>query len=390
MSTNRKGVQEPGAELQDLEVREVSLVDRPANKLPWYIVKRCAEGLLNITIKKEKGMATMAERIRAALGDEVVEVTDLLDLTTEKDDGLDDTTTNRRVNVEKASKAEALAAAEAVVGKLMPVANAVKSAALTPDTAATLKEIAGELRDLAKSIGEAEDTEDTEEKAAAEKVADALSRLMKVVNVLKSEGEEIPGDMPKEIKAIAAMLMAAAAQAANAEDAKEGDGEGENKDDGEGNNTEGNNTEETNLRAFVVGKGEDPEVILVRAAKGASADEVLAQVFKAGAKIKRARLSKLVEAYKILAVILTEVGALEPKTKTTKAVVPPVVAAPSPELMAMLKAQQDSLAGVTTALTDIGQRVKAMEVGEGTPEGDGEPIKKKEGGFWGGKIVPTR
>lgn len=387
---------EPDAELQELEVREVSIVDRPANLRPWYVVKRDA-GVVTIQEENmpkkptEKGDQDLVSKIRDALGDEVVEVMDLLDLTKEQDDsskpGAGD---DEEVN--KVSKADALKKVEAAVGKLMPIVNAAKSGEVKPEVADAIKAIAGDLRDLAKGLSSGSDEDDSSDeetdKGAIEGViTKALERLMKVVTLLKADGDEIPGDLPKEIKAIAAMLMAAAAQASGGKEEEEQ--KSEDDDEADDDEEEGGD-KETDLRAFVVGKSDDdPEVLLVRAEKGADASEVLAQVFKAGAKIKRARLSKLMEAYKILGVILTEVGALKPEKKKTQKVAPPPPPAPPPVdagLLEMMKSTQDTLASVSATMEKLGQRIATLESGEGTPEGDGEPVKKKIS-LWGGKIL---
>ena len=54
------------ARLEDLEVREVSVVDRPANKRKFLIVKRDDTGNLEVTLEEEK----MADVTQQVSGDE--------------------------------------------------------------------------------------------------------------------------------------------------------------------------------------------------------------------------------------------------------------------------------------------------------------------------------
>jgi len=366
----------PDAELQELEVREVSLVDRPANLSPWLIVKRATEEGGQYILEEDTMGKKLADEITAALLVDGIEVIDLL---------ANDGDQPPASVVEKVDKAEAMKRLEAVVGKLMPIANTVKGAgSLNAETAEALKAIAKELASLAGAIAGKEQQDEQAEKAApGEQVSGALARLMKAVNTLKGAGDEVPGDLPKELKAIAAMLMAAAAQQAD-------EGEG----DKEARKEEGRPTS-TTLHVFQIGKGEDPEFITVRAPKDLDAGEVLEQVAKAGAKIKRARLSKLMEAWKILGAILKEVGALEDKKddKVTKAIklelvhVPPPTPVPQPEFTTLI----DSVKDVVAKVDGVVERVSALEAGGGTPEGDGaDRVTKNDSSIWGGKIIGNR
>lgn len=323
MPTQKK---KPEHRLEDLDVREVSIVDRPANQRRFLVVKR--DGSAEVKTEDEMAGRAMPSHEREQRGYQRVEVqkeeddadnaqvfeivpddmepegeawdvfSDLFDVADDADDAEAEHDDEPPVEpVEKAAKAgEVLKAVAGWIAKLTAIANQLKRKGdgETEKQALTPPQVKG-LTDLAKAIaawvsgvqgdkGKGEPEEQT--KDASQGVSAALQSLMRLSEKLKSldAGDTVPPALVAQA-AGAARVIAMVVQ-------KYGSAQGDKKTE-----QEEQRKQRRVVKAFIDPNDEsgDPEVV------------VMVPIAKGGAKLAKARLSKLREAVKMLVGILKEV-----------------------------------------------------------------------------------
>jgi len=404
---------QPNAEarLEDLDVREVSVVDRPANKRKFLIVKS-VDGLE--VIRMEEGMprnaipANRAEEmgfVPVPVQDEPAPVAkeedtddsllDLFgfgdDLDPENPDVVDDGDDDGEVViVTKGVKAMALKETNAALQNMMKVTNTLRG--LAEKSGEVSKEVAAQFGQISEAITATlakmgEKGGDGDDKDAAHKAADAaavfaackatVERLMACVNKIKAlddNAEEIPADVKADLAKIAKALGIMAQKFGGAGDTQDDKGD-DQADKGKAQKREG-------LEIFLKhgSDGDDPEVIL-----------------KAGAKMRRARLSKLKAAIKALNEVLIE---LDPSEKLDdddgkddkKGKKKPAKKSEGPslgeKLVGAITTLTEKVDGLGTQVQDITKRVGEME--DTRPAGatnDDPPAEvQKKQSMWSGII----
>lgn len=313
----RKRSKKPTHRLEELDVREVSLVDRPANQKPFVIVK--CEGGIPTELPEAEEMArrsavaasesTPGVVIEKTKGGVVIEIDDISQL-----DPLDVVDDDEETHVDKNEaegdeadtddtgegeedsdsdqlviKASTLTLVSESLTRLMDVVNAISKADALEDTHTA------ELRDIAKALSPEANTADVTAEDARKVTTDALSKLMTTVNLVKALDDEIdalPDAVTKQIDEIAANLNGVAAST-----------------------IEKNNDEVTNPES------DEPKIIVYKSERD---DGDLDLVIKRGAKMKTTRLSKLREAHAMLSKLIEELEGEQAasdggkKKKTTK------------------------------------------------------------------------
>lgn len=395
MSTVRKDTSGARARLEDLDVREVSVVDRPANRRRFLIVKRATSELAANQEGDEMAVAASAVHVgKGAKGGEE-SLLDLLGLSLideDEDEGTEaegDDEGVPEVTLKAADRGQLCKALEAAVQKLSAASTRLdgddKEAAVKGATA-DVKAVAAQLSKLADSLGggkpegggdkgeanagDAEGTEKADSGKLKAGINKATGKLMKLVQSLKAEKADMPSDVPDTLREIADMLDAAMEAA--------GGGGGEEE-------TEAAKAKKTTkavepLEVFVQhGDGTDPAII-----------------FKRGAKMKKARLNAFKKAVETLQGLLQElergdaVDNAGDKGATTKAATPDLTAA-------LVKGFEALEAKVNTAIAEaikpLGEKLDGVKkkvdgidgAAAGAGDGDGDEVTKRDSSknFWG-------
>jgi hypothetical protein len=280
--------------LEELEVHEVSVVDRPANRRKFLIVKRQEIEMPNTDkekqnikeISKDEGSALALLLDLDNFSDEETEIED-------QDHDDEDKGEGSFSQIFKASDAgTALKAVQLAIQKSMGVAGAIKKLGDTPITEEISKALRGVSAALKLMAGDAEAKEIKEEGEASlvQKANSAVERLMAVASKLKEleSNAEVTDDLFSELSTIS-KSMAALAIITKADD-KEGDQDTQDTDD-------------QKIQVFVA-KGDtsdDPEIVV-----------------KVGAKMGKARLGKLRTAVKLLTEVLGEIAPEDGDKKNKK------------------------------------------------------------------------
>jgi len=373
------------AKLTDLDVREVSVVDRPANKRRFLIVKR-DEGLA--VIRTEETMSrTAIPRAEAEefghilLSDDgavgILKDEDLAELVG-ADDGDAEAEEDEDVDaedevIEKGAVSDTVSIAKAALAKLMAVVNKLKKekeAGGKPDSSvlSVVRQVAAALTALVEKLGDSDGKgkdkdkeEDTTEKAAKDALAvctAAIGSLTNAINQLKDA--EADGDVPPPVinvlRAVANALSGlAGGDGGNTEEEDKGKGKGKGKKPP---------VEETE-------KQSRPEVFMKRGDESADPEVMI----KVGTKMKRTRLSLFKKAVEMLADILKELSPSDQdRAKGSKA------------NQDFQRAMLEKLDGIGASVGKVVKRVDELEAG-GRPLGaDDDPkvVEKKQKGFWSG------
>jgi hypothetical protein len=371
------------AKLTDLDVREVSVVDRPANKRRFLIVKR-DEGLA--VIRTEETMSrTAIPRAEAEefghilLSDDgavgILKDEDLAELVG-ADDGDAEAEEDEDVDaedevIEKGAVSDTVSIAKAALAKLMAVVNKLKKekeAGGKPDSSvlSVVRQVAAALTALVEKLGDSDGKgkdkdkeEDTTEKAAKDALAvctAAIGSLTNAINQLKDA--EADGDVPPPVINV---LRAVANALSGLAGGDGGNTEEEGKGKGKGKKPPVEETEKQSRLEVFMKRGDesaDPEVMI-----------------KVGTKMKRTRLSLFKKAVEMLADILKELSPSDQdRAKGSKA------------NQDFQRAMLEKLDGIGASVGKVVKRVDELEAG-GRPAGaDDDPkvVEKKQKGLWSG------
>ncbi len=251
MATKPKGGKRSDAktEIEDLDVREVSVVDRPAIRRKFLIVKS-EDGLEVIRQEEDPKMAKNKDT-------ETVDEHGILDL----------------LDVNKDEEGEG--GATKAVDRLMVLAATLKDEEGDTITQESCDELCSITEALAGKPVDKVETAKLTPHEAEERVSKAVGQMMIVAKQAEDGGES---ELESQCQAIGSELAPLA------------------KDEGSISNQDGT------LKVFVVaGGGEDPEIMIQ----------------KAGAKMKRSRLSAFEKAVQTLVTLLSEIKG-EPQDKNKK------------------------------------------------------------------------
>ena len=356
-TTSKKPDAAPGqpeiSELDGLDVREVSVVDRPANKRRFLIVKRAEDVMPKIEVSHDADF-----------------LTEILKLA-----GADDAESTA-----KAAAGELSRAVAEVVGKLSKTVATIKTEfdKAGADKSKVPESVAADLRDVQQALSTIADAlgkkgEAPQAKAAGDALqvcTQALEQLMALTEKLKGLGEAdaVPGDVADAIKAVAELLggleMSADGGKAPAKDGpKDGPPKGPPQAGSKGPAGEADKDAngEATIKAFVSKGDSDPEIIL-----------------KIGSKMSKTRLSKLKSAVDTMISLVKElegeadkdakaIGKLAHATATL--ITPPVV-----DTVAIAKAASDSVAKLLGEKLDpLAKRLDALEGGNHGGNGEADP-----------------
>jgi len=370
MANKVKVPREAEAILTDLDVKEVSLVDRPANKRRFLVVKRDDGRLAVVRKMEDNNMKTnTANNADAATSDfdlENIAKDDLAELFGDLLDG-DDQDDNPPPDedldpppdleiIEKVMNKElATNVIKAAIQHLLPVVNKLKSSAdksqkLDVSQVAIVKKVSQALLGLAgKMKGKPEEEsdkkggkEDKTEKVAKDALAAitaVIEKLMGVVNTLKALGEsdDIPAGVVSEIQATATALNSIASSYENPP-------------------TSGKEKKVEKMEIFSNKKSSDGDTeVVIKSAKG---------------NLKRVKLTKLKNAISTLQDIIKE---LEDGTPTPK----PADVAKNDD--AVMKAISELSTKIETKIDEVAKRVEAVEKAAPAGSESTTPIEKRNG-----------
>ena len=229
------------AELEDLEVQEVSLVDRPANKRPWIITKRDGSNsaLEVFGMGKQQSSAGILEMLGFNSGSQQVKKNEV-------------PADFNNLVINKALLPQVQQNVELALKKLTELSNQEVTKADVPDEwLARFEEICMAMEQLHAELGGDGEMPSAQEDMAPEEKRDlnalvksACARLLEVANEMKSLDKNtpaLPESVIKGIKEVAALLKTV------------------NKDDEGGQTDKGDKEETQKLEVF---KGVGEEVIL--------------------------------------------------------------------------------------------------------------------------------
>jgi len=283
-------------DLEDLQVKEVSIVDHPANLRTFLIVKRATEDL---TMAREafaagddtgdheveeqdeetEDVIKDAAEATAEAAEEDADAIDLLELTEDEEDDEEEDEEEEEPDPEgeiqeilkAVTVAQAFKPLNAALGQLMKATNEVKKLgkkALTKEVTSKLRVVMLALN-MISGKGKVK-TEKAEGGAIAVATA-SLQKLMTLVNTLKGmkQTDAFPGKLASEAKAIAGSISGMLATSPTAASKKKQKAEAQ-----------------------------------VSKAEGTDDNPIV--IIKAGSKMKKTRLAKLREAVTLLSSILKE------------------------------------------------------------------------------------
>jgi DNA-binding HxlR family transcriptional regulator len=383
-------------DLEDLQVKEVSLVDRPANLRTFLIVKRATEEIMpreafaagddtGDYVVEEQDEETVSEEVikeaakatAEAAEDEGGDTVDLLELVEDEEDA-DDAEPDPEGEIQEILKAVTVAQAfkplNAALQSMMGATNEAKKVGknkISKETASKFRSVMLALN-LISGKGKIE-TQKAEGEAGKTATA-ALQKLMKLVNTLKGmkQTDAFPGNLASEAKAIAGSISGLLATSPTAASKKKAE---------------------------------------AKVTKAEGTDDNPIVVIKAGKKMKKTRLAKLREAVTLLSSILKELEgdkmakkqdepAKKPedaKTEDTKAdKVEKAETETKPEDATALSEIKEGIAKLGEAITGLGEKVETVNKRvadlEGTaPEGNAEEDPpeevKKKAGLWD-NVIP--
>lgn len=359
------------AVLEDLEVREVSVVDRPANQRRFLIVK--SEDGLAVTMEdmsmKESSTSDMRE-VNASL----LDVLDIGVSDQDPGDAGDVDAPDEEITVTK--KQIVLQACASALERLTCVANELKQAESTEPVSDSCRDnLSGVLKALA---GECNSLPELSNEVALSTCAESMRGFISVVEKVKElddQVDEIPKEITDEISNVTKSLVALT------EVSKEESVEDQMVDAEEVVEKEEYQVQDTEKEVPQV-ETEDPTIVI-----------------KAGAKISATRLSKLRDAFKALSEILSEVdSSASEKGDSVKKEEPAAKAIDFDTLLAPVK---ESLAGITETIEKLATRLdqsieevaKRVTDLEGvTPAASEEDaiveVEKKQGGLFSGVLGP--
>jgi chromosome segregation ATPase len=398
-----KAPEEAEAALEDLEVKEVSVVDRPAIGRRFLVVKN-ADGDVEL-INEEEAMSR--GMIPAGAAEDFGHVKD----TDDSEEGLadlfsvlftedDDSEPAGVESITKTAKADALKATSDAMGALTNVVASLKQADasgdLTEDQTKALGDVAKALAAAADKMGSKSDDEDKtsqqqEEQAksaaaALQKASDALQQLVQLVNRIKGldDGiDKIDDEIVGSVRTIGKTLGSLAGAKEPEDKAKD---EEDKKDDDKkaappfggapGGGGQGGDDEEEDED-----KNKGPQQKRFEVFKGdvdANGDRSI--VFKIGRSMRKTRLSKLRAAVKTLVALMEE---LDPKKdKATKVDLSPVTSQLTALTEAVTKANE-TVKAIDSRVATIEQEDTTVPAGRG--EQQTEQIEKKDDakkGLW--------
>lgn len=329
------------AELIDLEVDEVSVVDRGAN-LRRYLITKNESG--DLVMKTEEPMGTKKKVKKADESD----LSSILFGGEGWDDDSSDTS-DEMVVITKGLKTEIEAALQKIMGKLSKIAGKAKDIKkdVPSDVLTELSTIAEAVEALANQLSkDADGGTETTEKASdfGSMVIDATEALVAAANEIKAlddDTTEIPAALVDAIKKVAVMLMKAIERA------------GEEADDAEPDADDDAEVEQNDVAKMfgfevfrVVQKDKDGKTQVV--------------IKKADGKLKKMKLARFRKSVEYLTSLLKDLEDTPADKEETK------------------KAVVEGLSGVTELLdTKLAEVMKAVEkIGEGQ-----EAIKKRQDDF---------
>lgn len=385
--------QEAEAELEELDVREVSLVDRPANKKKFLIIKRARQKTLEdeemefSEILKGDSDASLLELL--GLSDGTVEDTqdsDEIDITF--DDTLDfDVIT--KGNVQELAKAVSL-----LVGRLAKAVNSLKSQKAEPGSQLVreLQTIAQAIVSVIERLGdsgpEKSDTEKADGPGLLKAASSALQSMMQVAAKLKELGgaDSVPSAIIAKLKSAAESLLKAIGTGSSGGKDKKPAGQQQEDDAGSSDSEDDSEKRKTKkrddkLQIFVCNKEEEnPEIII-----------------KAGAKMRKARLNQFEKAVETLMSLLKELkGDQEDEGKKRKSVsknssmdLNEALSKGFEVLESRLgEKMDDAIKGLKGQVEEVAKRVEEVETGVAPGKGDADVTEvekdtvKKQEGFW--------
>lgn len=295
--------------LTELDVREVSVVDRGANKKKFLIVKSFDGLIINKEMEGDlmprKGIPAAVAHAQGLIGDDPDKINkddddnasflDLLGVSadpgatesdgddTDESEGSDDSE-GGIIAIEKDVKATALKVVNALVQKLTAIVEKLKASIenkseVSGDVSKELIAIAQGAAKLVSMLGGESEPEKSEKSDASSMLKKATSALEKLMDFAAKLKEADDG-----IEKVEGSLLSTLKQAASVLSSLLGEGKKET--------SKKNEVEETETVTAFVQKGgsiEDPEII-----------------FKVGAKIKRSRLSKLKKLHDLLGSLIFE------------------------------------------------------------------------------------
>lgn len=282
--------------------------------------------------------------------------------------------------VQKAKAKDALGKLTPILQKLTGAVTKAKDLGdkpLTPEIAKAIGEVVEALKAFGGKADDADggdDDADKKEKADAGALAAAVSKLTAIVDAVKKAGDgEAPKDLATKLAGIAKGLEGFLGKQKAPEDKKK-DADADKKDaDKKGKDAKGKTEKALELfKAAGSADDDDPEVII-----------------KAGAKMKRSRLSKLKKAVETLAELISELEgeASGGKEKATKAVDLTPVMDRIDEFASAVKSRFEALEEKTDT---VNKRVENIENTRpaGNGEADPDPVQKSDGedNFWAGVL----
>jgi len=391
MPSKKKDEEKETHRLEDVDVREVSVVDKPANDSPFLVVKS-ADGKLLLQLKESKKMPSTQKQ-------EGGDILDLLGLSFDEADNSsgdpapagagDDPSVP--LNVEKSSfRAAVEQAINTIMQKLTKAATDLGTEP-SEDQIGAVDWVAKALAALADKLGEGDGEAIEPGETISATVLKATNSLMgaaALVKDLDEEADTAPDGVPGTLRAVSDLLTKAIDDIRKAQKPNDQPEDGSTSDHA-GANADGSTS---------VGQPETLEVFVGKAADG---EKVV--ILKRGAKMKKARLNQLKKAIETLNSILSELqgdeGGDDAGKKTQKR-------ADAPDLSQQLAKGFEALEGrvgekiaealkpINEALETVTKRVDDIDgetadgKGGGDPE-ETEPVKteKNEGnkpGMWDG------
>jgi cation transport regulator ChaB len=401
MPTPAKKKVPPGAEarLDDLDVREVSVVDRPANKKRFLIVKR-RDGNLAVLEEKMPRQAiarTDAERygLERIEEEEVVvkdedqdddagsflDILDLVDVDVDEEEEAEPDEEEEEPELEVVEKTKAGAAAAKVkawLGQLSAIVSQLKKLAGKDLPGPVKSRIASIAKAITAFVGAGEGGDDKDDDKAEKASADtalraasgALQKLMSAAAKLKAadKASDVPSGVVKQLSAVAALLAKAGA----------GGGGKDDKEDDKDEPAADDKDKKTKKRLEVyVSKGDGEMEI----------------IFKAGRKMKKARLNQFRKAVETLKGLLDELEGADGDDKATKKSVEAAVTKALEGFSAKLGKAMDKLTETLDGkISDVNKRVDDLDntrpAGEGDEDTDDAKteqqteINKSKKGMW--------
>lgn len=384
------------AELEELEVREVSLVDRPANRRKFLITKR-DDGNLSIQ-REEQEMGNQVKSGQEATTKNTDQGINLLDILGLSIPEIQEPSASVELPgsgepVEKTAQPQVVKSVTAILARLTKVASQCKGEQKSvPDgVVRELAAVAQVINELASELAGGDPGAEKATKAEGnleQVVTKAIDMLMKVAEQVKGMDpatEKFPEGVAKALKTVASLLESAAASSGGDKQ----DAPGQEKAPEQG-------AEEADKKKEPAKKNAE-EVLEVFV----SADDPNEIILKAGAKMKKARLNQFRKAVDTLSSLLKELegGEAEPekgKETTKKSMGDQDL---SEALAGLVGPKLEEFMGkISEQLEGITKRVDDVESGNPGGAGDSDPaesstpaptkksLQPTDPGFWDGAV----